>query len=195
EEYYQILFDKAFLSTDQRPVEDKILEAISAFVNSIASFNSKFDRSLMNQANLSPGETRGHALYIQHCSSCHGNMMRQSLSLANNGLDVEYADQGVGKRTGKAEDMGVFKIPMLRNIELTAPYMHDGRFQTLEQVIEHYSEQVQPHPNLHPNLRNPDGTPKRLHLSASEKADLVAFLKTLTDLNSLTAEKYADPFK
>ncbi len=90
---------------------------------------------------------------------------------------------------------GSFKISSLKNVELTSPYMHDGRFATLEQVIEHYNSGVQPHPNLAPQLRNPDGTPKRLNLTAGEKADLVAFLKTLTDRNITTDVKFSNPFK
>ena len=86
-------------------------------------------------------------------------------------------------------------MPSLRNIELTGPYMHDGRFNTLEQVIEHYNSGVQPNPNLAPQLRNPNGTPKRLNLTANDKAALVAFLKTLTDRNITADVKFGNPFK
>ncbi|MFZ1261225.1 MAG: hypothetical protein WAQ93_12150, partial [Chitinophagaceae bacterium] len=88
-----------------------------------------------------------------------------------------------------------FKVTSLRNVELTAPYMHDGRFATLEQVVEHYSSGVRNHPNLSPQLRLPGGQPRLANLSVQDKAALVAFLKTLTDVNVTTDVKFANPFK
>ena len=103
-------------------------------------------------------------------------------------------DKGVGGLTGLPQDEGLFKVPSLRNIELTAPYMHDGRFATLEEVVEFYNAGVVNHPNLSPPLRGPGGQPRRLNLTAAQKAALVAFLKTLTDTSVTTDEKYSDPF-
>src|SRR5205814_5957079 len=109
----------------------------------------------------------------------------------NNGLENPYVDKGLGGVTGLAQDEGKFKVPSLRNIELTAPYMHDGRFATLEEMVEFYNSGVVNHPNLSPPLRLPPpadappgaplGPPLRLNLTVAEKAALVAFLKTLTD--------------
>jgi cytochrome c peroxidase len=103
-------------------------------------------------------------------------------------------DKGVGAITGNPAEDGKFKVPSLRNIELTAPYMHDGRFTNLEQVVEFYNSGVVDNPNLSPPLRGPGGAVRRLNLTNAQKAALVAFLKTLTDPNLATDVKYSDPF-
>src|SRR6185503_7035177 len=110
-------------------------------------------------------------------------------------LEFPYVDRGVGGITGRAQDNGLFKVPSLRNVELTAPYMHDGRFATLEEVVEHYSSGVKNHPNLSPQLRLPNGSPRLINLNAQDKAALVAFLKTLTDRSLTTEIRFSDPFK
>jgi cytochrome c peroxidase len=109
---------------------------------------------------------------------------------ANNGLDADHktGDGGVGDITLDPRDLGRFKSPSLRNVERTAPYMHDGRFDTLEQVIDHYSKGVKPHPNLDPRMRP-------LNFTGAEKAALIAFLKTLTDHNFLSDPKFSDPWR
>jgi cytochrome c peroxidase len=115
---------------------------------------------------------------------------------ANNGLDAgPTSDEGVGDVTGDPMQAGLFKSPSLRNVELTAPYMHDGRFDTLEEVVEHYDNGVQPHPNLDPRLRTPGGQPQQLNLSDPQKAALVAFLRTLTDEALVEDERFVDPFR
>ena len=122
--------------------------------------------------------------------------------LLNNGLDAEYVtrDNGVGDLTLDPRDFGRFKVPDLRNVELTAPYMHDGRFKTLEEVVEHYSTGVKRHPNLDPHLRKGGpgrdrDSPRLLNLVDEEKAALVAFLKTLTDHKLVADPKFSDPFR
>src|SRR6185436_5153405 len=114
-----------------------------------------------------------------------------------NGLENPYVDKGVGALTGRPQDEGLFKVPSLRNIELTAPYMHDGRFATLEEVVEFYNSGVVNHPNLSPPLRVPPRpgqppAPRRLNLSPDQKAALVAFLKTLTDRSITTDARFSD---
>ena len=104
----------------------------------------------------------------------------------NNGLDATITDVGAGD--------GEFKAPSLRNIEVTGPYMHDGRFATLEEVVEHYNSGVQNNGELSQRLRNNNGTPNRLNLTQAEKDALVAFMKTLTDETFLSAEKFSSPF-
>ena len=97
--------------------------------------------------------------------------------------------------SGLAQDDGRFKSPSLRNVELTAPYMHDGRLATLDAVIDHYATGVQPHPNLDPRLRIPnDGSPRVLQLSPQDRADLIAFLRTLTDAPLTEDVRFSDPF-
>ena len=201
--HYRLLFRKAF--GDETATEERIVNAISQFVNSFVSVDSKFDQGLKNFSSLSldfsnftESENRGKALFIENCSSCHGaDHTRLAETTANNGLDMDYEDKGIGDLTGFIHDDGRFKVPFLRNVELTAPYMHDGRFATLEEVVEHYSTGVQRHPNLDFRLLDPQDHTKarKLNLTEQEKADMVAFLKTLTDEEFVTADKFSSPFK
>jgi len=117
--------------------------------------------------------------YGADCFHCHGGPLFQSQTFANNGLDSNFTDIGRAKVTGRDSDRGKFSTPSLRNIALTAPYMHDGRFQTLEEVVEHYSTGQKQSATLDPNLaKHPEGG---VRLNAGDKKALVAFLKTLTD--------------
>ena len=205
EEHYKILFSKAY--PEGNPIKEaNILDAITEFVNSMSSRESKFDKSIdmsngfgdayASFEGFTVSENNGKAIFNSNCSSCHGvNHNAIVTSSANNGLDLEYADKGVGAAEGKSYLNGVFKVPSLRNIELTGPYMHDGRFETLEEVVEHYNEGIKDHPNLSASLKDQSNDPKRLNLSTQQKANLVSYLKTLTDQEFVTAEKYADPFK
>ncbi len=204
-DYYKILFEKAFPYEFgyQRP-EDKILAALQAFVNSIGIFNSEYDKAWeaagsehSNFGMFSSQENNGKKLFMTNCASCH-NLGRGSATLvnvANNGLEMDYKDWGVGGLSNSPSEVGVFKVPMLRNVALTGPYMHDGRFATLEDVVEHYSSGIKDHPNLHVNLRNADSQPRNLNLTQEQKDDLVAFLKTLTDKEGVAEVRYSDPFK
>jgi cytochrome c peroxidase len=202
EELYQALFKEAGLHREIN--EEFVLETIEAFVNSIIAVDSKFDRE-MNKMNFpDPGldfagftdqENRGKRLFNQNCSSCHGKSHTGVVVAAsNNGLEKNYSDQGKGEITGIVEDMGVFKVPFLRNITLTGPYMHDGRFATLEEVIDHYSTGIQSHQNLGEQLKNNEG-PLRFDFSESEKEDIIAYLHTLTDNSLAIIDKYQNPFK
>lgn len=204
--YYAPLFKKAFGSDVVN--EERVLEAIANFINAMGSFQSKFDESASKQnpngwgydpngafVGFTDAEKNGKNIYMKNCASCHSNNMGRPVLLnANNGLDLVTTDRGVGKTTGFPKDEGTFKVPTLRNIAVTAPYMHDGRFNTLEEVIEHYNSGIQNHPNLHPDLKV-GGQPKRLNLGAADKADLIAFLNTLTDEHVKTDKRFANPFK
>ncbi|MFK7933143.1 MAG: cytochrome-c peroxidase [Saprospiraceae bacterium] len=199
EEYYQILFAKAFPS--QGINKSTITSALSSFVNSIATFDSKFDREFRQKGTMhedfdgfTVDENRGRALFVANCQSCHGNMMFPSRNMANNGLDMEYSDQGLGARTQNAHDNGVFKIPSLRNVAISGPYMHDGRFNSLMEVMEHYSEGIQEHPNLDFELRDENAHARKMNFTSTEKADLVAFLETLTDKTLIEDKRFSDPF-
>ncbi|MCS6929587.1 MAG: hypothetical protein NZM43_08840 [Saprospiraceae bacterium] len=139
---------------------------------------------------------RGLRLFTRNCSGCHSAIRPfQQVFEACNGLSLIYKDQGKGKITGNPQDYGVFKAISLRNVALTAPYMHDGRFKTLTEVIDFYSTGIQPHPNLHPLLRNPDGSPKRFNFTAKEKQDLLNFLDMLTDKKLVEDVRFSNPFK
>jgi len=201
EDYYRILFHKAYGSSEITP--NRITESLQEFLNAFVSNKSKFDKGLSAHfaaeahfTNFTQQENLGKNLFVIHCSTCHDPRMAGVLvATANNGLDLEYADRGRGAITGKSSDNGVFKVPMLRNIELTAPYMHDGRFATLEEVVEHYNSGIQAHQNLHFGLRDfQTSQPKRLNLSNSEKQALVAFLKTLTDREFAEDVRFSNPF-
>lgn len=206
--YYQPLFSKAF--GDQAVTQDRVLEAVANFINAMGSYQSKFDAeankstpssnsNFAQYANdfggFTAAENRGKALYNQNCASCHsGNMGRPILQLANNGLDSNPIDQGVGQITGNNAENGSFKVPTLRNIALTGPYMHDGRFSSLDEVVDFYSTGIQNHPFLHTSLKS-GGQPKRMNFTADQKNDLISFLNTLTDNHLLTDNRFSNPFK
>ncbi|MCR9289700.1 MAG: c-type cytochrome [Bacteroidetes bacterium] len=202
-DYYEILFEKAYGT--KLITTDRITNALSQFVRSVISSNSTFDQAMIadnktwdvegDLSKYTAQENLGKQLYFANCSSCHGNIVFLGRSSANNGLDLEYTDNGIGDLTGQASKNGLFKVPFLRNIEVTGPYMHDGRFETLEEVIDHYSNGIQAHENLAPQLKTPEGTPMKMNFSEEEKAALIAFLYTLTDESLSSDEKYADPFK
>jgi len=154
-----------------------------------------FDTLVKPLMGFSQSELRGRTLFAINCTKCHTPIRSlQEEFMACNGLEMNYADKGLGGVTGRPEDNGVFKSPSLRNIALTAPYMHDGRFRSLESVIDFYSTGIQAHPNLHPLLRDANGQPLRMNFSAQEKADLIAFLRTMTSSNVLTDSRFSNPF-
>jgi len=209
DEKYQILFDKAYGGPNQI-TESNILDAVTEFVNSFSSRESKFDKSIPTPPNtfttadvfadfeaFSSSENRGKRLFNNNCSDCHGSSHNAIvLSSANNGLDMTYADKGRGANEGESHLNGVFKVPSLRNIELTGPYMHDGRFTSLEEVVDHYSEGIQNHENLSQFLKdNSTQQAMKMNFDETDKEDLVNYLKTLTDTEFVTAEKWSDPFK
>jgi cytochrome c peroxidase len=198
--YYEPLFKKAYDSEEITP--QKISTAISWFVRSISTNQTKLDQSRQGLVQLSALELNGQSLFFTKydCNSCHQVTIPNGyLSLgggfANIGLDDVYADDGLAKTTGRSTDIGKFKIPSLRNVSLTAPYMHDGRFATLEEVMDHYSEGMATHQNLDGRLRNGDGQARIMNISESEKQAIIAFLHTLTDFQAVTNPKFANPFK
>ncbi len=190
--YYPPLFEKAFGSPDI--TEDGIASALEQFLLSMMSFDAKIDQVYIqnNTDLLTDQQNRGFQIFNNKakCASCHGGAdFRGSWGedWANIGLDPETTDEGI--------QQGAFKVPSLRNIAVTAPYMHDGRFETLMEVIDHYNEGVEDHPNLDWRLQGNDGEPQKLNLTQIEKEDLIAFLHTLTDHNFLQDVRYSDPFK
>ncbi len=200
EPYYTTLFTSAF--GNNTITTDRISKALAQFVRSIVSGSSKYDQGVPTGfSNFTASENRGRGLFgTAGCAACHGtdNFVPGNL-IFNNGLENPYIDKGLGAVTGLTSDEGFFKVPSLRNIELTGPYMHDGRFATLEQVVDFYSTGVVNHPNLSPQLKNPGGPgagqPRRPNFTAQQKIDLVAFMKTLTDTSVTTDPKFQDPFR
>ncbi len=207
--YYPELFQKAFGS--QEINSDKISKALAQFVRSIVSYSSKYDLGRASSAspganfpNFTAEENLGKNIFFQTipngggaCFGCHTTEAFVSANPGpqNNGLDAtSVTDLGAGGVFTNPIFVGRFKTTSLRNIELTAPYMHDGRFSTLEEVVEHYNAGIQNHPTLSPALTDANGNPIRLNLTNSEKAALVAFLKTLTDNSISIEEKWSNPF-
>ena len=195
---YQILSMKAYGTTDLTP--DRITLALEKFTSSITAMNTRFDQAMDNGfrigENVTESEMAGFDLFLQNCASCHGvNMSQPNFAVANNGLDVTSEDKGVGGITGNSAENGLFKVPFLRNVALTAPYMHDGRFETLREVIDHYSEGIQRHPNLHRELKQAGGTPIRMNFSEEDKQALVDFLNMATDETIATNPAFANPFR
>lgn len=201
EPYYTDLFNQVFGTP--AVTSARISRALAQFVRSIVSGQTKYDAGVaVNFSNFTAQENQGRQIFggIGNCNACHGSdNFVPGNAINNNGLEFPYVDRGFGGVTGLATDDGRFKVGTLRNIELTAPYMHDGRFATLEEVVEFYNSGVVAGPNIGPVLLIPPGnpgagTPRRLNLTAQQKAALVAFLKTLTDANVTTDAKFADPF-
>ena len=196
---YPDLFYKAF--GDREITPKRIGRALRSFCarwslisrNTTRGWRQPFRRRRLHQ--LHGQENRGKTLFQRHCATCHqpGNQQAHFIMNRplNNGLDADHkkSDGGVGDINLTAADLGKFKSPSLRNVELTGPYMHDGRFATLEEVIDHYSRNVKPHPNADRRVR------RRLNLRDAEKAALVAFLKTLSDKKFITDPKFSDPFQ
>lgn len=187
-------FDRAF--GPGGVTTERLAMALEQFLLSQISQNSRFDRAARKVAELTQEEKRGLQLFVTEydparglfgadCFHCHGGTLFTDHQFKNNGLDLEPADLGRMLVTGEAADKGKFKTPSLRNIAVTAPFMHDGRFATLEEVVEHYSGPMPRSDTLDPNLaKHPDAG---IQLSAADKRALVAFLKTLTDDEFLAA--------
>ena len=201
---YPAMFGKAF--GDESINAERVAKALEQFVLSIVSTDSKFDRFRINPIlnPLTPSEQRGLDLFMREfsppgsnrpkgadCFHCHGTHLFTVNNFTNNGLDANPA-LGFQLVTSNPHDRGKFKTPSLRNVALTAPYMHDGRFNTLEEVIEHYNSGLQASPTIDINLKS---TGIGLGLSAQDKADLVAFLHTLTDTVFTNNPAYANPFE
>lgn len=197
--YYPPLFEKAFgtrVVTAQR-----IRYALAQWVRALVSYRSRYDEGLTNGfANFTQIETDGMNYYFSgqfSCNHCHSTQNFYERDARNNGLDSVFTDTGVEGISGDANDVGRFRTPTLRNIALTAPYMHDGRFRTLDQVIEHYNSGIKPSATLDDRLTTNmtiGGPPRQMNMTAYEKQALVAFLGTLTDQSFISDPKFSDPF-
>ncbi|TAH27683.1 MAG: cytochrome-c peroxidase [Cytophagales bacterium] len=172
---YINLFQKAF---KRNPDLFSLTRAIASFERTLLSGNSKYDQYAFqnNKEILSSSELKGMNIFFNEgqCSNCHSGFNFTNNLFENNGIYEKYFDMGRFRITTHFKDVGKFKVPSLRNIELTAPYMHDGSMNTLEEVIEHYNNGGKNHVNQSKNVM-------QLNLSETQKSDLIAFLKTLTD--------------
>ncbi len=207
--YYPDLFSNAF--GDTIVTTERISQALAQFVRSIVSYSSKYDIGRAQVSGLGPNfpnftaeENLGKQLFLQTipngggaCFGCHTTeaFISANPGPQNNGLDLVTTDEGAGTTFPNNPIFEArFKTSSLRNIELTAPYMHDGRFATLEEVVEHYNSGIQAHPTLSAALTDANGDPVQLNFTSAEKAALVAFLKTLTDDSIANEPKWSDPF-
>ncbi len=217
--YYPSLFEAAF--GDNQVTSERIAKALAQFQRSIVSTSSRYD--IARGEALSPNEdfpsftrqeNRGKRLFFgprtnengdtANCAGCHISEAfvgpvaagpQGTTTATNNGLDAQSTDDlGIFETTNNANDIGKFKAPSLINIAARPPYMHDGRFENLEQVIDFYSTDIQNHENLRAPLQGSNGESFQFNFTEDEKAALIAFLETLTDQEMLSDEKYADPF-
>ena len=201
---YREQFMRAFGSHDI--TTDKMALALEQFMFSMVSYNSKFDRVNAGLAQFTESEQRGKVLFETEynpyfpnqsgadCMHCHSGANFENDQYMNNGLDTDatITDKGREDATNNANDRAKFKVPSLRNVAVTAPYMHDGRFQTLEEVIDHYNSGIKQSATVDPTVMNTQAT--GLFLTEQDKQDLINFMKTLTDDTFLNEPAFKSPF-
>jgi len=166
-----------------------MLKALAQFVGNLISADSKYDKVKRREEIFAPVEEDGYRVFKSNCEACHKEPLFTDNSFRNNGLPLDnyLCDVGRMKITGAKEDSLKFKVPTLRNIARTYPYMHDGRFYSLDEVIEHYRKGIQTGLTLDSLLRN------KISMTDIEKRDLILFLKTLTDTAFLKNPRYSQP--
>ncbi len=194
---YPPMFRQAF--GDTMITVNRVTKAIAQFERTLISGNSKFDQFLQGEVQLTPSEIRGFDAFeneTSDCFHCHGAYSTafqfKDNAFHNNGLDSVWppSDPGRFEITGDPNDLGLFQTPTLRNIEYTAPYMHDGRFKTLEEVIEFYNMGGHPSPTIDPNMK---AAGVGRNWTQQQKDDLLAFLKTLSDPDFINDPDHSDP--
>ncbi|MBD79639.1 MAG: hypothetical protein CL840_12035 [Crocinitomicaceae bacterium] len=213
--YYEELFREAY--RDGEITLERISESLAFFVSSLISINSGFDLpNEMRPSDVNEGEKLFFGKY--NCGNCHNirnpkgydggdvievdsisltvinEPLRTNSPMINIGLDLNYKDKGLGELTYNPGDNGKFKIPNLRNVSLTSPYMHDGRYKTLDEVLDFYSRNINNHPNLDSKLKSLKSAPQSFNISAKERKQLISFLESLTDHSFITDPKFSDPF-
>lgn len=184
---YRQLFFQAY--GDSIPTGEKTLKAISQFLLTLISANSKYDRVMNGKEQFSDQEKNGYALFQKNCSACHQEPLFTNEAFANNGLpeNPKLKDKGRMQITLDEADAFKFKVPTLRNIDYTSPYMHDGRFRRLSEVINHYTDSLVSSKTLDPLLS------EKIKLSGNEKVDLISFLLTLSDKEFVLSSKHNYP--
>jgi cytochrome c peroxidase len=202
-DFYVSFFEKAF--PNQAIDSLLIIDAIGQFERTLISYQSKYDSVILGTAAFTKDEFEGFLLVNEqdkgnclHCHTTDADALGTTRKFSNNGLDFansveDFKDFGKGGFTSKTEDMGLFKIPSLRNVGLTPPYMHDGRFETLEEVVHFYNSQVQLSPTLDTKMTVQQQ--KAIQLTAKEEKQIVAFLHTLSDNVFIKKEVFSNPYK
>jgi len=191
---YPPLFAAAFGS--QAIDRDRVVKAIAQFERTLVAADSRYDRFLRDRQRypLTASELRGFVSFFTEkadCFHCHLEVTTTDFIFQNNGLDAVFADPGRFAVTGDTMHVGQFKTPTLRNVALTAPYMHDGRFATLEEVIDHYHHGAVASPSINPFIRTGNDS---LLMNAADKADLLAFLHAMTDTSFVNNPALRSPF-
>ncbi|MFT4667296.1 MAG: cytochrome c peroxidase [Polaribacter sp.] len=184
---YPKLFYEAF--KDSVITGEQLLKSLSQFQLTLVSASAKYDKVKTGEAQFSEQETKGYALFKEHCNSCHMEPLFYNNRFANNGLAIDSTlnDFGKGVLSGISTDSLRFKIPTLRNLSFTYPYMHDGRFRKLSQVLRHYTEGINNNSNTKHDID------KAIVLTSNEKTDLIAFLLTLDDKEFVFDQKHQFP--
>ena len=180
DEHIRDMFNAAF-GTREITIE-RMQKALAQFTVSMITANSKYDQVKKGVNTFTDYEQRGYDIYKTNCASCHPEPMFTDYSYRNIGLEVNPALNDLGRMivTGKKEDSLKFRVPSLRNVSITFPYMHDGRYQSLKACVEHYGNNVKQSATLDPSLTN------GIHFNSSQVIDLVAFLRALTDSTLVT---------
>jgi len=188
---YKAFFLKAYGSN--KITSERLLKSISQFMLTLVSSNAKYDKIIRNESGVqfTTSEQKGYESFKQHCASCHTEPLFTNNTFQNNGLEPDSLLNDLGRMgiSGKAEDHLKFKVPTLRNIERSAPYMHDGRYKNLQMVLFHYSSNIHNSSTLAPSLKG------GIALSEDDKKNIIAFLKTLTDNEFLNNKSYQYPRK
>ncbi len=187
--FYRNKFDAIY--KDKRITGERLLKCLSEFQLTLISANSKYDSVMLGKSTFTDQENKGYLLFKRNCNSCHQEPLFSSFEFENNGLAVDTSlnDFGRYKITKQPKDSLLFKVPSLRNLKYTFPYMHDGRFERLREVLNHYSNGIVNSPTLSSRLRN------GIALNSREKTDLLAFLRTLNDQKFVFEKKYGFPKK
>lgn len=182
---YRRMYLDAFGS--EEITDKRMLLALAQFMSMLVSADSKYDRVKLGKETFTEAENRGYQLFQANCASCHAEPLFTDFSFRNNGLDLNYTDAGRFLITQKEDDRAKFKVPSLRNVTMTYPYMHNGSIRSLRNVLDHYSDGIQPHKNLDPLLKG------GIKLSEQDKRDIIVFLNTLSDNTFIADPLLADP--
>ncbi len=184
---YTTMFKTAF--GDTLITSQKLLRVLAQFTGLMISSNSRYDKYMRHEDTLSKTELHGLQLFRDKCAQCHKEPLFTDNTYRNNGIayDSTFKDSGRIKITGDKKDFMKFRVPSLRNVEMTYPYMHDGRFRNLKQVLDHYTQSYTQASHADPILV------KGISLTEQDKTDIIAFLKTLTDKTFLYDRRFADP--
>lgn len=189
---YQRLFTIVY--GDENITAERILKAITQFVSTMISADSKYDKVVRNEgASFTADEQQGYTIFKNKCATCHATDLFTDQSYRNTGIPYHpiFKDEGRKRVSGKDEDFLKFRVPSLRNVEYTAPYTHDGRFQTLKALLDFYSDGVVDNPNLDPEFKKVPGK-VGIPLTETEKTYLIAFLKTLSDQKFISNPAFAE---